>query len=498
MKYPVHTKPRGMVVGPGLSGPNSPVSAMSPDEFRDYLRGDAKRKRDNALINAAEEATRRRKAREAEWQRRRFKPPAFGKRAPFWPAKKLGRVPWLDAAEYLWYMLNTPAIDWVDGDRYGPWELYRTCFPPNHGIQPVAHRMYNLATLGIENCYVLQAGFWDGVTINPGPPWTESTPGSLAASRNRWVHVFKPSLAIPGRVSTFQIWKRMHTADTPGFAGPNSMTPQPPRYKDPGQLAPQGLPGTFDAPWWAQWNPDAYPPGSVPFEQSPPPIKDRPGRPAPWSSQAPDVGPRPQPAPWEYPESYPGPQPQPGTWPSPQPNPAPGPIPVPDDLPEAFPEVQFQPVPSAGSQAVTGSAVRREPPGRDLPTNAGNRTKETKAKASRTFGFLWNAIGGVTEGIDFVEVLYECLPRADKISNYQSRGRQPNPGEKAEIIYQLINKLDVGCALTGYVENQLEDMLYALGGKQLGQAARDRNRPIGYEAGGSLTGGGPFVGINIF
>lgn len=169
-------------------------------------------------------------------------------------------------------------------------------------------------------------------------------------------------------------------------------------------------------------------------------------------------------------------------------------VPVPPEIPAAVPEVLWQSVPYVGTTTVTRTGVRHNPrsnQGRVRRTRS--RTKERKARMGRALAFLWNATGTVTEYIDTVDILYEALPRQLKVQQYQMRGRQPNPAERAMLVYQHMNELNVEKAIISYIKNDLEDRLYALGGKQVGEAARNANRPIGYEAGGSLTGGGEYV-----
>jgi len=110
--------------------------------------------------------------------------------------------------------------------------------------------------------------------------------------------------------------------------------------------------------------------------------------------------------------------------------------------------------------------------------------------------FIWNSFSPITETIDFINVLYECLPKQALIREYQRRGRQPNPIERMEILYRNINSLDVGCAMTGYIKEQITDMLYSIGGKQMAEANRRWNRPIGFEAGGGLNGYRPFIQVS--
>lgn len=272
----------------------------------------------------------------------------------------------------------------------------------------------------------------------------------------------------------------------------------PERHVSKALPLPQSQPAHFSAglvPW-------AVPPGQVPYEIEPQPVTQPVKRPRPLTPEMPDVGPVP----------------------SPSPQPLPDTLPVPSELPSELPEFAFRPspfVPGVSINVRGRTKVRQRQHRARRPPRG---TKETKVRANRILGFLWNSISPVTEAIDFINVLYECLDFKIKVEEYRKRGRnyawakerwrgremvwdgekyvypkyegrQPNPYEKLQIIYENINDLDVGCALGNYLSEQLEDMLYALGSDKVKEVNQLRDRPIGYEAGGGLTGGNtPFIG----
>lgn len=226
-------------------------------------------------------------------------------------------------------------------------------------------------------------------------------------------------------------------------------------------------------------------------------------RPKPWSPEFPAVGPSTSPNPVG--EPYPGTSPgaEPGAWPNPggQPapggNPSPGVDPVPEILPELVPEISWKPAPLTYGQTWPTAGTNTLPRPNTRPHRARRPrrgTKETKAKAGPIFSFLWRSVSPITESIDLLNVLYECLPWKMKIAQYKSRGRQPNPAEKAFIIYQNINDVDLSCALVGYTNNFIEDFMYSIGSGWAKDANRKDMRPIGYEAGGGISGGG--VGVS--
>ena len=376
----------------------------------------------------------------------------------------------LAAGTALWYVMQP--TKWGEGDTFGPWTLWKVCDPPpgDSTVDLVAHRMFGqTAGLGLVNsCQTNQAGYWDGVTINPGPPWTEATPGSVARTRNRLVIQFVGSLSIADRVHSRYNWWRSHTADTPGFPGPNTLYPQPGPFKEPGRTAP--LPDDNWAPWQHGRAPWAIRPGFVSFNPTPAPI---------W-----------RPFPYEAPLSPEMPQ----VGPAPVPKPKPETTPVPEIVEELFPEIPFVPVQPVGQIAFgpsRGHASRTNPRNSPRSRPPGRGVREKKARVGRVFGFLWNAVSPVTEGIEFIETMYECLPKYFKVNAFRANGgKQPTPNEKVALIYQHIDHLDIACALNNYVKNQLTDMIYAFGSDKMRDANRKDNRPIGYEAGGGLTGGG--------
>lgn len=128
-----------------------------------------------------------------------------------------------------------------------------------------------------------------------------------------------------------------------------------------------------------------------------------------------------------------------------------------------------------------------------LPRPPGKRTKETKVRMGAAMTAVWHGIGTLTEIGDLATVLYENLPKRKLVELYRKLGRQPKPHEKLGWVYMHLNQLDIGGAMHDYIANEIEDRLYALGGKQMGKANRKFNRPIGFEAGGSLTGGGEYI-----
>lgn len=227
------------------------------------------------------------------------------------------------------------------------------------------------------------------------------------------------------------------------------------------------------APWWEGRNPDYRSPWSD--WVNPPPVRVVvPTLPIPGDQKY--VG-----------GNNPKPDPVPGI------NPAPQPLPVPVELPVLLPHIRWNPVTPNGRtviQPTNQSSTQVFPRAQHRAKPARKYTKETKAKVSPLIGFLWSAVGELGEVFDFVGVLYEALPKRQKVDLYNKLGRQPNPAEQAAYLYQNINDIDVAKAINGLIKQNLSDRLYALGGDKMAAANRKDLRPIGYEAGGGLTGGG--------
>lgn len=255
----------------------------------------------------------------------------------------------------------------------------------------------------------------------------------------------------------------------------------------PGKFHASPLPATDQVPWqfgaYPHYTPIAPMPHATP--QAPPLIRPHP---EPWSPYMPDVGPRPEP----------NPQPNPWTPPGVDPVRPPVPeIPVPPDLPVITPELDWRPAPMVpGVSYDLNAGTRPLPRLRPRARPARKNVKESKVRMNSTLGFIWSTFSPITETVDLINVLYENLPWKFKVQQYKARGRQPNPIEKVKIIYENINDIDVPGALRDYLEEQIEDMIVSLGSGKVKKANQKDNRPIGYEAGGGLTGGGPFVSIS--
>lgn len=251
-----------------------------------------------------------------------------------------------------------------------------------------------------------------------------------------------------------------------------------PAVDPPPYYMPASVPGTWQAPF----SPWTSKPNEVPEWHTPQPINKPATRPKPISPEAPDVGPKPS----TDPGGWPG---MPDSWPTPEP--------VPKVIPEVFPEFNWEPLKDWETVTMTPglTTVHARNPATRPVRRPPKGTKEMKVRMNPVLAFIWKTFSPITETIDFINVMYECIPWKTKVAEYTSRGRQPNPAEKLQIIYRNINSIDAGCVVVNHIKEQLEDQLYALGGKHIAKANVKDNRPIGYEAGGGLSSNRPFVTV---
>ena len=104
---------------------------------------------------------------------------------------------------------------------------------------------------------------------------------------------------------------------------------------------------------------------------------------------------------------------------------------------------------------------RRPPPG----------TKERKVRTSG-YAAVHFVAGTVTEGLDFINSVYEALPSYYKPKGYVS------PQEKLYILYRRWDEIDIVGAVKNLLSEQVEDMLYGELGKQMARAS-ETARPHG-------------------
>lgn len=294
-------------------------------------------------------------------------------------------------------------------------------------------------------------------------------------------------------------WFLRQYRKSPPNAGQPSIDYEPPKPAVPRPApANASAPGVAPAPkpWQASFNPLANPINVQPdLSPSAPPL----GYPHsnPWDLpeywQGGNYAPVPLPMPGVVPA--PGAQPWPGEWVNPSqpwlPNPLPPEVPTPVPLPTHAPNLS-----TVGKVDVSGvNSVRNLPrvAASAVPARP-SRGKEVKTRLGPVASFLWSTFSPITETGDFIDILYENLPKDLKVDLYQQNGRQPNLREKLEAIYENINDLDVPNALRDSIVESINDQIAALGSGAAAEYSSKRPQPWGVET-GPWNDGGPMVTI---
>lgn len=363
-----------------------------------------------------------------------------------------------------WVGIGFAILDWAHSQEYeipaewqagSNWKLWTTCPDPSAPFPwYVCSRVYGLTNgppsgyeaEGSVYCLGEQAGFpCDGTDPTIPATWTPPNP-------------------FVNRVAFYQVWHNPVTgADRAWFinsyrkevASSDPITFIPPQS---GEINSVFGPNVPVMPWWVPLLPNLAP-VAQPYEAPAKPLNVP--RPDPWSPESPDVGPRPAPKP--VPDTVPFPGLEPYITPVPRPAPA--------------PSVSIDPLAPGKPQPGTRPHVPRPP---------GPGEKESKSRLGPLASAAWHHVGGITEGVDLINDVYEALPKDLKIALYKKLGRQPTPQEKVEAIFANLSKVDIPQALLNYINSQLEDMVFGIAGGLLGQASKQRGGPIGYGAGPAL------------
>lgn len=128
----------------------------------------------------------------------------------------------------------------------------------------------------------------------------------------------------------------------------------------------------------------------------------------------------------------------------------------------------------------TGPAPgKREPPGRLV------HERKADSSASRK---TWRAIGHVTEVNDALSAVYKALPgRLRAKAREANDGKALNPIQKAELLYQNLNAVNIQDALVNLLVEGLEDKIYGglgrLSAKASAQVRPHGDLPIGFQTG---------------
>lgn len=147
------------------------------------------------------------------------------------------------------------------------------------------------------------------------------------------------------------------------------------------------------------------------------------------------------------------------------------PNPGPDDFPVPSPNVQEAVIPRQGYGARTRVQTRSNSnQARNRKPN--RREKERKLNVRTVAGAGWAIINLFTEGLDFLDVLHNALPKKNRAKGY-------NPYDKAAAVYEHLDKIDIALAVENFINNQIEDYIYGTMGKATSKAQKTIGSPTG-------------------
>lgn len=306
----------------------------------------------------------------------------------------------------------------------------------NQGARPWIDRSYE------NSPGPLARQAWDGTFISVADPYGFSWVQiydytALQSNKARYIAGYKPPVGEPAPYSDPSI---------PGINRPPSIAPQPFPEPLPYIILPHRTPNPLVSPFT---QPVRGPrPGEQPsVDPRPAPLPRVPRLPPPlpgWTLPVPRPGPRPSPRP--SPRPGPGPAPTPGTPPRPgEPTPSPRPSPAPAPSPQPH---------------------RSEPPP--------GRTKEKKVQSK-----FMRLVGLFTEGTEFMEALYDAIPRHLQPGNYVLHRKDgstfiakrwnPTPQQRWAAVLKHFEHIDVAKALKNLTVNEITDRIGAKFGQTTGK-----------------------------
>lgn len=156
---------------------------------------------------------------------------------------------------------------------------------------------------------------------------------------------------------------------------------------------------------------------------------------------------------------------------------APGRVPGKVSIPSVRTVVAVQPGPAS---VPPKAPVTTTPP--YVPAPPRPRTKERKFVANLAPGVLQAVVGGATEFADFVDAVWQALPK-----KYRTKGRRLSAIDKMRDLYNNYDKVDPSEAIKNIFTEGLKDMIYGARGR--GQQGASRvlgdwtGRPVGFGTG---------------
>lgn len=302
--------------------------------------------------------------------------------------------------------------------------------------------------------------------------------------RRRWgAGIYRYNLSGNGRGDHIMSYYKDFFPPDPAAAPTETKPTDIPRWHPEQRFSPPSVSLGWGPMRWPDWMPVA--PGFALTPSTPPlgePVPLNPGTPQ-WPERW-----------YDFPDTVPFPGLEPILPPIPSPQPWPHPDAPPPVVPSPDPESPWQTNPEAvwrpDNETVlhpNGRAVSRPRPDRK-PKRPPRGTKERKVRLRGAAAALWRSFNPITEFADAVQVLYNCIPYETRRSIFFKLRRQPKAAEQMAYIYRYINDIDMGCVITGYIANQVEDFILGRIGR-LEAEANQRNpfgRPLGYGAGYAL------------
>lgn len=160
-----------------------------------------------------------------------------------------------------------------------------------------------------------------------------------------------------------------------------------------------------------------------------------------------------------------GPGTQPGTGPGTGPGTSPGPGTDPGGSPNPDPSTDPGTAPGTGTGGGTGGGTS---PGTRNPSKKNEKERKIHVKSVVPAG-MHLGLNIVTEGLDFIGVLYDSIPKACRKKAGVTSFR-PSVAEKMKAIYHCYSQIPLAEAFANYLNNQFEDYVYGQLGRLTGRA----------------------------
>lgn len=149
----------------------------------------------------------------------------------------------------------------------------------------------------------------------------------------------------------------------------------------------------------------------------------------------------------------------------------------------------LDPAPEPDPAGPPGSDGNPLPPTPERPPQEKEKEKKLKRKGGGALRFIGGAAGGVTEGLDAINEMYEALPEQYRPGYYQIHDRngrliwvrrwRASQQQRINAVLRNLDNLDWNRALQNVVKNNFEDRIYANLGRRMGEAGAAIGSPAG-------------------